>query len=55
MAATCTVHIQCPDCGVALPITMQTWSTSSDHNVLQLVFEPDYTDVWAHAWTHDMA
>lgn len=53
MAATCIAHVHCPECDVAIPITMQTWSTTGERGVLQLVFEPDYTDVWAHSWTHD--
>lgn len=54
MAATCTAHVQCPECGVAIPITMQTCSATSECDHLMLVVEPDYTDVWAHTWSHEV-
>lgn len=53
MAAVGTVRVQCPECGVDVPVTTQAWSTTGDHNVIQIVLEPDYTDVWAHTWTHE--
>ncbi|MER5312686.1 hypothetical protein ABT034_33490 [Streptomyces sp. NPDC002773] len=46
------MHVQCPECGVVVPITVEARSTTSRGNVLQLVLDPDYTDVWAHSWTH---
>ncbi|MFJ5785336.1 hypothetical protein [Streptomyces hydrogenans] len=48
------VHIHCPDCGLAIPITLQTKGMTSQAGVLQLVLEPDLTDAWAHTWTHEM-
>ena len=48
-----TVHVQCPDCGTSVPMTLHTKGTTSQGNVLQLVVEPDYTDLWAHSWTHE--
>ncbi|MER7623939.1 hypothetical protein [Streptomyces sp. NPDC126503] len=53
MAAATTVHVHCPDCGTAVPITLETRSTTSRDHVLQLVVDPDYTDLWAHHWTHE--
>lgn len=47
------VHIHCPDCGLAIPIALQTWSTTGHAGVLQLVVQPDYTDVWAHGLIHE--
>ncbi|MFD3568448.1 hypothetical protein [Streptomyces sp. NPDC058667] len=52
MAAAGTLDVQCPECGVVVPIAVETRSTTSRGNVLQLVLDPDYTDAWAHSWTH---
>ncbi len=53
MAEVGTVHVHCPDCGTPVPMALHAKGTTSQGNVLQLVVEPDYTDLWAHSWTHD--
>lgn len=53
MAATCTVHDQCPDCGVVVPIACSALPAPADDGQLRLAVEADLTDVWAHAWTHE--
>lgn len=53
MADVGTVHVQCPDCGTPVPMTLHTRGMTSRNNVLQLAVEADYTDFWAHSWTHD--
>ena len=54
MAATSTGHVQCPECDVRLPITLEAFSATSESNHMTIVFEPDYTDVWAHTWSHEL-
>ncbi|MCX4849841.1 hypothetical protein [Streptomyces sp. NBC_00893] len=52
MSATSTLHVQCPECDLLIPITTQTRSATSTCDHLVIVVEPDFTDIWAHAWTH---
>ncbi|MEU2566617.1 hypothetical protein [Streptomyces althioticus] len=53
MAVVGAYQVQCPECGIALPITMtaKTPTREGDHLIVNL--EPDVTDAMAHAWTHE--
>lgn len=55
MAAVGVVHVRCPECDVAVPITTEITSRGSEGNVLIMSVEPDLIDVIAHAWSHDLA
>lgn len=46
-------HIQCPNCGTSIPITLVAKDAGRRDGALIVDVEPDLTDVWAHAWTHD--
>ncbi|MEU2674208.1 hypothetical protein ABZ622_36165 [Streptomyces sp. NPDC007164] len=52
MSATSTLHVQCPECDLLIPIVtrMRTATSTCDHLMIRV--ESDYTDVWAHSWTH---
>lgn len=53
MAGTCTLHVQCPECDVVVPITVRAeLARVSDHQQT-ISLEPDLTELWAHAWTHE--
>lgn len=53
MAAVGVVHVRCPECDVALPITTVMTSRGREGNVLITSVEPDLTDVIVHAWSHE--
>jgi hypothetical protein len=52
MAASSTLHVQCPECGTEVPITAELRGETSDCNRLMINVEPDLTDVWAHSLIH---
>ncbi|MFG6298344.1 hypothetical protein [Streptomyces rochei] len=53
MAATCTLHVQCPECDVVVPIAVRAeLARTSDHQQT-ISLEPDLSELWAHAWTHE--
>lgn len=53
MAAVGDLHVACPECGetIAVPITARLSAPGEDGQFVTC--EPDLTDVWAHAWTHE--
>lgn len=53
MAAVGAVQVHCPECDVAVPITMAITSRGREGNTLIMSVKPDLTDVIAHAWTHE--
>lgn len=53
MAATAVTHIQCPECGIDVPIGLHFQSTRLEGCILIADGEPDLTDVMAHVWTHE--
>lgn len=53
MAAAGTVHDQCPECDVAIPISVQVKGMTREGEALIVDLEPDLTDMIAHAWTHE--
>lgn len=54
MAATIgALHVQCPECGTELPISVQLGESTHDGGAMILMAEPDLTDVVAHLWTHE--
>ncbi|HCA85761.1 MAG TPA: hypothetical protein DEQ61_09835 [Streptomyces sp.] len=53
MAATCMLHVQCPECDVVVPITIQAELARGDDDRQTISLEPDLTELWAHAWTHE--
>jgi len=55
MAAVGAVQVQCPECDVALPITMTAKSPTREGDKVIVNLEPDLADVMAHAWTHEPA
>jgi hypothetical protein len=53
MAVVGAVHVHCPECDVAVPITTEITSSRGEGNKLIMSVEPDFTEVIAHAWTHE--
>lgn len=53
MPAACTVHVQCPECDVVVPIGCTVLLTTDDSGAQLIDVEPDVTEAWAHAWTHE--
>lgn len=53
MAVVGAVHVHCPECDVAVPITTEITSRGREGNMLIMSVEPDLTDVIIHAWTHE--
>lgn len=54
------VYVQCPECGAVVPVTFsfrldpQPYIVNGDATFLAHA-EPDLSDVWAHAWSHQQA
>lgn len=46
------VTMACP-CGVEIEVPIEFELGRIENGRQQLNFHPDYTDLWAHAWTHD--
>jgi len=38
--------------GIPVPVTFGP-TVTIDGEKVQILLEPDYTDAWAHAWTHE--
>lgn len=56
MAAIEPLHIQCPACGEVfdVPITSRVETTSEGDEAeaqVNLVLDPDLSEIWLHAWT----
>ena len=49
VAPTPSAHLECPDCGEHIPVTINTLVTDDG----ELVAEFDTVEVWAHSFTHD--
>lgn len=47
-----TAHDQCPECGIAIPISIKSRVITHTSDSLVIEVEPDLTDAMAHAWTH---
>lgn len=51
-----TVEVVCPDCPAEVPITVPLTLVTCEHGHQWLrLGEPDYTDLWAHTWSHQEA
>lgn len=59
--STNVAHVGCPECGAVIPVTFtfrldpQPYIVSNGEAVFRAHADPDLTDVWAHAWTHQEA
>ncbi|MEV5414716.1 hypothetical protein [Streptomyces albogriseolus] len=53
MAAVGAYQVQCPECGIALPVGVALRSPTREGDHLIVNLEPELTDVMAHAWTHE--
>jgi hypothetical protein len=49
-----TLHVQCPECDVVVPIEVRAeLATSETEDARQTIsLDPDLTDLWAQAWAH---
>lgn len=47
------VMIQCPDCPEIIEVPMEATLGVDDDRVQRLLLEPEMSDLWAHAWTHE--
>lgn len=47
--STALCRVQCPDCGVFVPVGVLPGEIDESGN---LVIEPDLSDVWAHSFQH---
>ena len=46
--------IECPECQAQIDVPVNlTVTTDKDSGAQFIEAEPDLTDVWAHAWTHE--
>ncbi|MDT0608871.1 hypothetical protein [Streptomyces lancefieldiae] len=52
MAAVGVVQVHCPECDVAVPITMTVKSLTREGDKLIVNLEPDLIDAMVHVWTH---
>lgn len=52
MAAVGVVQVHCPECDLAVPITMEITSSRDEGNTMIMLVEPDLADVIIHGWTH---
>jgi adenine-specific DNA methylase len=52
------IELRCPDCGTPVPtvvnVSLVEVVVVGDGVREKLEFVPDLTDVYAHAWTHDL-
>jgi hypothetical protein len=48
-----TASVQCPQCEEVIDIPIEVIITSPEDDQQFIRCEPDLTDVWAHAWTHE--
>jgi hypothetical protein len=46
------ITMACP-CGTEIEVTIECELGQIENGRQQLNFHPDYSDLWAHAWTHD--
>lgn len=53
MASVGVVQVRCPECDVAVPITMLLKPSTHEGDMLIVDIESDLTDVMAHVWTHE--
>jgi len=54
MAAVGALQVQCPECGIALPVGVALRSPTREGDHLIVNLEPELTDVMAHTWTHEV-
>lgn len=47
-----TVIVGCPECGEEIAVLVAIDMPVGDDGVQRMTFEPDMSDLWAHAWTH---
>ena len=50
IAAHAVAHVECPDCGDVIPLTLGEPVIDEDGD---LTVDIRTDDVWAHSWTHD--
>ena len=48
------VAVRCPECEAEIPIQVDfELSEPAEDGTVRARTEPDLTEVWAHAWTHE--
>jgi hypothetical protein len=47
-----SVLVGCPECGQEIAVPVSVDMPMDDEGVQRMTFEPDLSDLWAHAWTH---
>lgn len=53
MSTRPTASVQCPQCEQVIDIPIEVIITDPDDDQQFIRCDPDLTDVWAHAWTHE--
>lgn len=48
-----TAEIVCPECDAVLPVPVRMHLGAAENGQQMLVTDPDMTDLWAHAFTHE--
>lgn len=46
-------QITCPECGQVIPIRVRAQLGLREDGRQTLITDPDMTDLWAHAWSHE--
>lgn len=46
------VRVECPECGEHIDVPIAV-ALSTDAGGQSMTADPDLSDVWAHAWTHE--
>lgn len=56
MAATIgPVWVKCPECQERLPVPFTVTLTKADDDNVTMDAQPDLSEIWSHAWTHEAA
>lgn len=48
-----TAYVVCPVCEEEVPVVVTATVTGTSGRTAYLVCEPDMSDMYAHAWTHE--
>jgi len=48
-----TAYTECEECGERLPVALIPGPSLTLDGLVRIPVRPDFTDVYAHAWTHE--
>jgi hypothetical protein len=53
MKPNLSTAVQCPTCQAVIDVPISVVLSDPDEGQQFIKCDPDLTDVWAHAWTHE--